>query len=296
MLLGFIRKQNLKKFIGVNIMKINAICIVKNEIDIIGESIDNALKFCDNIFIFDNYSDDGTYELLTEKSIKNNRIVIAERSNEIFKNQLRNRIYNRYHNLFEDTDWWYILDADELLSEDPKPFLEKADKKKCDHMKIWQAQFYFTDKDYANFDKENLNLPVSDRRRYYRIDWKETRFFINRKNNSWPETESGRIPSFCNKIYRKSPICRHYANRTPYQIEMRRKIRIDNPYSFFHLKNNNSWIKNSNGLFYYNEKDGFNLTLMDKIKYYQKECIYFIKWRVKTVKKLFKMSLSFRLA
>ena len=68
---------------------------------------------------------------------------------------------------------------------------------------------------------------------------------------------------------------------------MRRKIRVDNPYSFFHLKNNNHWIKPSEGLFYYNEEKGFKFTITDKIKYYNKEFMYFIKWRLKSIKNLF---------
>lgn len=37
-------------------MKLNAICIIKNEADIIIETLHNALRFCDTIYVFDNGS------------------------------------------------------------------------------------------------------------------------------------------------------------------------------------------------------------------------------------------------
>ena len=107
-------------------MKLNAICVVKNEADIIMETLNNALRFCDNIYIFDNHSTDGTWELVSELAQKDSRVIIAERSAEVYKNQLRNRVYNRYNQQFSTDDWWYIVDADEIVLEDPRPMLRDA--------------------------------------------------------------------------------------------------------------------------------------------------------------------------
>ena len=262
-------------------MKLNAIVMVKNEEDIVVETIRNALTFCDNIYVFDNGSDDGTWEKVFALTLEDERVVIAEQSGEIYRNQLRNRVFNKYNHLFSRNDWWYILDADEMLDKSPKPLLERAAKSGCDHMSVWQAQFYFTDKDLEVYDSENMQLPVSERRRYYRINWQEQRFFINDPNFVWSEHISGRIPPYCKKHSRLSPVCRHYPERTPYQIINRRSIRKDNPYSFFHVKNKSEqdWIKKSEDLHYYTPGEQLKLTVSDRLSYQYRLCGYWVKHR-----------------
>ena len=269
-------------------MKINAICMVKNEADIIIEALANALNFCHRIYVFDNGSTDGTSELIDEFIKSNPRVVLAQRSDELFKNQLRNRVYNMFHQLYSDDDWWYILDADELVAEDPRPYLEKAAKSGADCMRTWQAQFYLTEKDLEQFDYEDMSKPVTERRRYYRINWREPRFFKNKQDVSWPETISGRIPPFCGKFYYRSPICCHYAQRDPEQIRQRVQIRVDNPYSFFHLKKGDAsaharWLKSSKDLFFYQNDGNFCFPLRDKVVYFAREFGYWCQWRAKGV-------------
>jgi glycosyltransferase involved in cell wall biosynthesis len=136
-------------------MKLNAIVMVKNEADIIEETLLHALAFCDGIFVFDNGSNDGTSEILERMSGTHNKIVVDFSSDCPYRNQLRNRIYNKRHMDFSDEDWWYILDADEMLVEDPRPYLERARERGYSCMSVWQAQFYFTDEDYQHYQFEN---------------------------------------------------------------------------------------------------------------------------------------------
>lgn len=269
-------------------MKLNAICIIKNEVDIILETLNNALNFCDTIYVFDNGSTDGSWELICEKARIDSRIVIAAHTDEIYRNQFRNRVYNMFHHKYSTSDWWYILDADEMLTEDPRPMLVKAVQRKKNQMRVWQAQFYFTDNDLAVYDKEDKTVNVSVRRRYYRINWREPRFFRNSPSKSWPEGISGKVPPFCQDLYRPSPICRHYAERTPEQIKMRREIRLSNPYSFLHVKNksDDDWLKRSKDCFYYQEGEKMVFPLMDRVTYYASQTRYWLIWRVKNVMSL----------
>lgn len=269
-------------------MKLNAIVMVKNEVDVVFEAIANALRFCHKIYVFDNGSTDGTWEGLEALAKTNPRVEIAYHSSETFKNQLRNRVYNKYHHLYSKEDWWYILDADELLVSDPREMLFQAAAASKDCMRVWQAQFYFTDKDLAHYRHENTLKPVTQRRKYYRINWREERFFKNDPEQKWSEAISGRIPPFCGKFYRKSPICRHYAERTPEQIEVRTQVRINNPFSFFHMKNRpqNAWLKKSEELFYYQNDGQFKFPIKDQINYFSRELGYWLQWRFKNVRNL----------
>jgi glycosyltransferase involved in cell wall biosynthesis len=275
-------------------MKLNAICTIKNEVDIILETLDNALRFCDSIYVLDNGSTDGSWELICEKAKSDLRVVIAGRTEEIYRNQFRNRVYNMFHSQYSPSDWWYILDADEMLSEDPRPMLIKAMQRAKNQMRVWQAQFYFTDNDLAVYDQEDKSKKVSERRRYYRINWREPRFFRNSPSQTWPEDISGKVPPFCDSLYRPSPICRHYAERTPEQIKMRREIRLSNPYSFLHVKNKseNDWLKASADCFYYEKDQAMKFPLMDRLGYFASQSRYWLIWRLKTVMSLKQLFIS----
>jgi glycosyltransferase involved in cell wall biosynthesis len=275
-------------------MKLNAICIIKNEADIIIETLENALRFCDNIYVFDNGSNDGSWELIRDKAEQDPRVIIAVHSDEIYRNQFRNRVYNMYHSEFTSSDWWYILDADEMLTEDPRPMLVKAMQRKKNQMRVWQAQFYFTDHDLGAYEKEDKAQSVSQRRRYYRINWREPRFFRNSPGQTWSEDISGKVPPFCQNLYHPSPICRHYAQRTPEQIKMRREIRINNPFSFLHVKNKgeDDWLKQSADCFYYKEGQKMVFPLMDRISFYASQTRYWLIWRARNVLSLKDMLIS----
>lgn len=269
-------------------MKVNAICMVKNEADVIIEALENALNFCHKIYVFDNGSTDGTSELIDAFIEEHPQVILTERSDEIFKNELRNRVYNRYHKEFSGDDWWYILDADELIPNDPRPLLRQASEKGYDSMRIWQAQFYFTDKDMEVYDQEDQSLPTQERRRYYRINWREPRFFKNCPEQEWGETITGKVPPFRGKFYYRSPICCHYAQRTPEQIKERVTLRLANPYSFLHLKKGDalaqsSWLKKADDLFYYNNDGDFTFPLLDKVDYFVRDAGYWLQWRFKAV-------------
>jgi hypothetical protein len=266
-------------------MKLNAICTIKNEVDIIADTLNYALRFCDNIYVLDNASSDGSYELICEKAALDPRVFIAARTDEIYRNQFRNRVYNMFNHTFTSNDWWYILDADEMLMEDPRPMLARAKQRNKNQMRVWQAQFYFTDTDLSVYDNEDKSLPVSERRRYYRINWREPRFFKNAPDKKWPEDISGKVPSFCNSLYRPSPICRHYPQRSPEQIKMRHEIRVNNPYSFLHEKNKSesAWLKHATNCFFYVEGTKMQFPIMDRFAFYARQSKYWLIWRVKNL-------------
>ncbi|WP_100642944.1 glycosyltransferase family 2 protein [Alteromonas facilis] len=268
-------------------MKINAICVVKNEADIIEETLLNAMKYCHRIYIFDNGSDDGTWEIMCSMASRFKEIEIAFRSDEPFTNQLRNRIYNQYNHLYSKEDWWYILDGDEMLSESPAPLLMRASKAAKTCVKSWFAQFYYTDKDLSDSAIEDDSQPIALRRKHYRINWKEWRFFKNDPTQKWPENTSARVPPFSNKVFKESTIIRHYAHRTIEQLERRNKIRLGNPENFVHVTSKEhlkTWIKSSKDLFVYNNDNEYQLPLKDVVSYYLKEVKFWITWRFQNIK------------
>lgn len=270
-------------------MKINAICVVKNEADIIEETLLNAMKFCHRIYLFDNHCDDGTREIVQSMADRFKQIVIAVRSDETFRHQLRNRVYNMYHHLYDENDWWYLADASELLNTSPRPLLEKALSADKNLMDVWQANFYFTDEDLKHYGSEDKSQTVTERRRYYSINWREARFFRNDPYQKWPENAAERIPPWAGKKFHQAPVCRRYAQRTPEQIEAGHAVMSQNSTGNSPVKQlkKNALLRQASTLHRYTRGSDFTVTSQDKLHIYLKTCRVWLHLKFKALADVF---------
>ncbi len=264
-------------------MKLNAILTVKNEADIVEESLLFAMKFCHRIYVYDNASTDGTWEIVQSMADRFKEIVIFGQTDQAYKTQLTNRVYNHYCDQYSDQDWWYILDAAELLCESPVPLLEEAAEQGKTNMSVWQAKFYFTDRDYQHFDDEDVTKPVSLRRKYYAINWKAERFFINKPGAVWSEEISGRLPPWANKRFNKAPVCRHYAERTPQQINTRMALKSMGKSCFLQASNNiKQYLREASKLDCYQNDNHFVFRHSQMIRYHARKAhvgfMTMLKW------------------
>ncbi len=201
-------------------MKIYAICLIKNEGDIIAECLIHALKFCDRIFVLDNGSTDGTWETVNSLARQYPEIVIEEQLLVPFRDGMRSVVYNKYHQELSDQDWWLRLDGDELMEGNPRKVLAKANQENADFITAWNLQFYYTDSDYEHWASENAEppRPVAERRRYYSINWREYRFFRNQSTQPWNEAIAPQWPDGLKKPCSLRVFNRHYPYRNPNQI------------------------------------------------------------------------------
>lgn len=233
-------------------MKLYAICLVKNEDDIIGQTLTYATHHCDKIFVIDNGSTDHTWEIVQELAEEYPQIVPFVQTLDRFDDGLRWLAYEAHHHELTDTDWWMILDSDEFLAEDPRPVIQQAMKEQAEVIMTWQIQFYYTEKDLEAWEagRDSRDLPIFTRRRYYRIDWSEPRFFRNQASGTWETSFLSRqlpmppwlrkttssskltrenLPTRRGKISRRRILNRHYQYRDPLQIEKRLKLRYGHP-------------------------------------------------------------------
>lgn len=237
-------------------MKIYAICLIKNEVDVIADCLRHALHFCDRIFILDNGSTDGTWETVNSMASRHEQIVIEGQITETFRDGMRSIVYNKHHRELSARDWWLRLDADEFLVGDPRPVLEKANREQADFVSAWQLQFYYTDADFRNWDAEmaSLQLPVTERRRYYSINWREYRFFRNQPVVGWDESIAPQWPHGLSKVCTERVFNRHYSYRTPDQIKA--KLQSILGHAQFKHVGSGDWrtrVVPSKGLDYYQE-------------------------------------------
>src|SRR5215216_2514361 len=122
-------------------MRIFGLCLVKNEADIIRTSLRESRKWCDRIFVFDNGSNDGTWELVNNVAREDEGIVAFKQDGRPFDDALRAEIFNAFRGEARKGDWWCRLDADEFYIDDPRAFLRG---RRPLHHSVWGLNFdYF---------------------------------------------------------------------------------------------------------------------------------------------------------
>lgn len=205
-------------------MKIFGIMLVKNEVDIVGYVLKKAEVWCDKIFILDNGSTDGTWELI--QSMKNDVITPWKQYFGDYHNGLRADVYNEFKHLSEPGDWWcYKLDADEEYAEDPRDFLAKIPKK---YQWVFKQSldFVFTKEDFdinkftGNFEEDKNLL------QYFKVPcWSEGRFFRYRKGLIWENKWNSHYPPHVGVMAPEKILVKHYLYRNPKQIQNRIDLR-----------------------------------------------------------------------
>jgi glycosyltransferase involved in cell wall biosynthesis len=198
-----------------------SMCLVLNEVDIIRQCLLSASQWSDAIFVYDNGSSDGTWEIVQDMARKYPAVVPFKQDSKPFRDSLRAEIFARYRAQSTENDWWCRLDADELYIDNPREFLGRVP---TSDSVVWSAsfQYYFTDREVARYRSDPTafddSVPVERKCRHYKNDWSEPRFFRYRatlkyENSDWP-SPLGR--SHAQRIRLK-----HFQYRSPSQIEKR---------------------------------------------------------------------------
>lgn len=209
-------------------MKIFGLTLVKNEADIIRQSMRDALQWCDRIGVIDNGSTDETYEILEDLAASCPETFELCGVHDVpFNNDLRRIPFNALRDEADDGDWWCRLDADEFYPTNPRTFLGKLDPYEY---VVWSIhiQYYYTDRDYEKWQRgdeglEDRDRPIQDRRRFYRTDSSEARFVKHRKGLTWDEN--------CAWPYHIGPVAeqripvQHFRFRDPVQMKKRFSVR-----------------------------------------------------------------------
>lgn len=201
-------------------MKIFAISVVKNEADIIAQCLAEATKWAHKIFILDNGSTDGTWELV--QALASNKIVPWRQDFTPFYDGIRAQVFNEFKHLAAPGDWWcFRLDADEFYVDNPITFLAGVP---------WYHHFVVTDTIQFRLTKEDFAdgqapADISEIRYHDKKTWSETRFFRHRNELIWtPEMER---PKHMGVMHTRRIKLRHYQFRSLSQIRQRVLVRAE---------------------------------------------------------------------
>lgn len=205
-------------------MKIFAICLVKNEADVISLSLKRHCEWAEKIFVYDNGSTDNTWEIVNKLATQNNKIVPFKKEAKPFSDGLRSEVFEAYRHLASDGDWWCVrCDADEFYIDNPLDVLPKV-------------PFYYQAVSSLHFEYEleeceietidfdaNIESVLQEIKYYNKKSTSEVRFIRHREKLNWP-TDYG-FPRRFGVISPMKIRLKHYQYRSPNQIQLRIETR-----------------------------------------------------------------------
>jgi len=200
-------------------VKIHGICVAKNEGDILEYSLGEKLSWCDFVYVYDNGSTDGTWEIAREWAAREpERVLLFRSDGKPFGDGLRGEVFNHYRGKAERGDWWCRADVDEFYAVNPREFLASVPRH---HHVVWAAhiQYLFTEVDLARHEAAGGCRIPEDLPRHYIANYSEPRFFRHRPGLIWKETDAW--PMHMGVVTPRRIPVRHYQFRSPAQIERR---------------------------------------------------------------------------
>lgn len=200
--------------------RIHSIMLVKNEADIVAHTLREATEWSDAIYVYDNGSTDGTWEIV--QRMADSRIIPFKQDDKPFQDWLRCEAFENFRSRSRPGDWWCRLDGDEIYLDNARTFLRAL---KRHEMAVWNISidYYLTSDDLTCV---NFSAPIETwltRLRHYRISHSELRFFRYRDGLQWSPPSPW--PRHTGPVARRRIRLRHYKYRSPTQIQVRMDVR-----------------------------------------------------------------------
>lgn len=217
-------------------MRIFVVLTVRDEGDIIAETLQGFLEWADELFVYDNGSLDNTWEVIEDFSRKYKGRITARREEVLFTDSLRGYVFALFRERFRNGDWICVADADEIYHISPRVFLTTQ----CEpHENVVYMQYYnflFTTDHLQLWLSGKVDLSdrlksLSERFRHYMVGIHpgEPRIFRYRSSMKWLANNG--TPRDAGIIAKNKIPVRHYPFRDPPQMIRRatlRKLMITN--------------------------------------------------------------------
>jgi len=204
---------------------------VRDEADVIGQCLDHALRWADEIYVFDTGSVENTWEIVQEFASRDKRVVPMRKEPVFFSEaRLRGYMFHVARQEMREGDWFLRVDADEFHHITPPQFVKNCMRK---HEAVAYHQYYDfrllqSELDQWNRGEETLKdrqRPIEDRRRHYTVShYSEPRLCRYRSTMQWPATVS--FPFNAGYVARERLPIRHYPHRDPVQLQRRCQVRV----------------------------------------------------------------------
>ena len=208
-----------------------ALLPVRDEADIIGQCLDHALGWADEVYVFDTGSVDNAWEIVQGFASRDKRVVPMRKEPVFFSEaRLRGYMFQVARQKMREGDWFLRIDADEFHHITPPQFVKNCMRK---HETVAYHQYYDfrllqSEVDQWNRSEETLKdrqHHIEDRRRHYTVShYTEPRLCRYRSTMQWPATVS--FPFNAGYVARERLPIRHYPHRDPVQLQRRCQVRV----------------------------------------------------------------------
>ncbi len=214
----------------IGAMKFHVMLPVRDEGDIVRQSLVAYLRWADYIHVFDTGSVDETWDIVLSLARDEPRIRPIGSEAVYFRDTLvRAYIFDRARQYMQSGDWALRADADEFYHVTPPDFVRNMMRR--NETAAWHQYYDFcltqSEVDEWEHSADPLatrNLPIEERRRHYMIRGQsEPRLFRYRRSMQWPQENS--FPINAGFVARQRIPIRHYPHRDPVQLERRCLIR-----------------------------------------------------------------------
>ncbi len=211
-------------------MKFHALLLVRDEADIIEQSLRNLTSWADAVYVFDTGSCGQTWELAQQFAATNRAVQPLVHDAVYFsEKRLRGWLFHQTRQHMREGDWFVRVDADEFYHVAPPEFVAARMRK---HETVAYHQyfdFHLTTAEAMAWNEGRETLadrrrPIDERRRWYTISpYTEPRLCRYRESMEWPEMVS--FPHNAGFLAVERLPIRHYPHRDPVQLRRRCRLR-----------------------------------------------------------------------
>jgi hypothetical protein len=202
---------------------------VRDEGDIITQTLTHLLTWCDTLHILDTGSADATWDTVRDLASREPRLVPLESRPVSYTNAVRVELFERARPRFSAGDWVARLDADELYEMPPPDFVSGRVRWPEGRIYSQHYEFVLRRSEADAWERGEVTLadrrrPISQRRRWFYPDpYPELRLFKYRRGMTW--RLDGYDPAHAGLLARARIPIRHYRCRDPEQVRVRCAVR-----------------------------------------------------------------------
>lgn len=209
-------------------MRFHALLPVRDEADIIGQSLRHLLGWADAVYVFDSGSEDETWEIVNQFAAEDRRVIPLKKDLVFFSDKMvRAWIFHQARRRMRDGDWFLRVDADEFHHVAPPEFVKTHMDKRETVAYHQYYDFRLTASEAKAWHEEQARdreRPIAERRRWFTINaYTEPRLCRYRSSMQWPASAS--FPHNAGYIARERLPIRHYPHRDPLQLQRRCLLR-----------------------------------------------------------------------
>lgn len=204
----------------------HSLLAVRDEGDIIAQSLEHQLRWADHIHVFDTGSTDDTWDIVTAMAARHPQIRLIGRRPVYFSDtEVRSFIFAQSRPLMMPGDWVLRCDADEFHHVLPPVFVREHLRRHETAAYHQCYDFQFTRDELKAWNEGGETLadrvrPIEDRRRFFTVSAEpEPRLFRYRSAMQWPHYAS--FPVNAGYVARARLPIRHYPHRDPVQMKAR---------------------------------------------------------------------------